>query len=668
MTTSRLSYASSPESDLELSPGPSASLSLGNLPQLVKSSSDPSIATNQDNLDRDRELGDGMPPPYTNPYDHAPHSRRMTVDNKYGFGSSSKGGGGGGGGSGVPGGPLSTAEDAIYGSSTSRPAPPIQQSTPNGPHFGAVPDLPPRIDRASKPANASGAPSTSGSSLPSRNSSSGGTLGRSAQERLFGGKQSSTDALHDLSAHEEYSSRNQLLGLSAAAGGPPDKLRQAGPHAMVNGASTNATAGAGASSLERNPATNTSLDRGGGGGRSGGHHQHPTVAGGSTNTPSKANGSYDSVSSYDSYNTASQLTAQNMRLGPNAPDDLKSVPNTRNGTHPMVPNQAGLGEYGRNPAMNPASDMLLTTARSNYNVHEPLTQRNSGDRSGGGMNLPQRPTNLVLDSPRKHMIETKTDYGKYSRNNSASQADYSKPNKGPSMIGSPGPPPGAMVGGALGNGGAPFKPVPPPKPKNYRPPIGGGGAGSNGSGMHHSGQWDNGEPISPRSPDGFYYPPMASSHYHQGMAHNVPSSPNNGATGSHGPMPPMHPYNPYGVGNGANGNGGGASGGPMYNGNANGSHHSYMGNGGAREQMAMGGASNGYNNNNGNNAQYPYGNTYMHRGNGAGTHGIGNMPALHPSDRHALDLAGSREQRGSAFELYRKPQLGTVVGHHHNIR
>lgn len=65
MTTSRLSYASSPESDLELSPGPSASLSLGNLPQLVKSSSDPSIATNQDNLDRDRELGEGMPPPYT---------------------------------------------------------------------------------------------------------------------------------------------------------------------------------------------------------------------------------------------------------------------------------------------------------------------------------------------------------------------------------------------------------------------------------------------------------------------------------------------------------------------------------------------------------------------------------------------------------------------------
>lgn len=69
MTTSRLSYASSPESDLEMSPGPSSSLSLGNLPQLVKSNSDPSIATNQDNLERDIELnnlGEGMmPPPYT---------------------------------------------------------------------------------------------------------------------------------------------------------------------------------------------------------------------------------------------------------------------------------------------------------------------------------------------------------------------------------------------------------------------------------------------------------------------------------------------------------------------------------------------------------------------------------------------------------------------------
>lgn len=43
----------------------------------------------------------------------------------------------------------------------------------------------------------------------------------------------------------------------------------------------------------------------------------------------------------------------------------------------------------------------------------------------------------------------------------------------------------------------------------------------------------------------------------------------------------------------------------------------------------------------------------------------GNMPQAQHS---SLDLAGSREQRGSAFELYRKPQLGNVPVHHHNIR
>lgn len=48
----------------------------------------------------------------------------------------------------------------------------------------------------------------------------------------------------------------------------------------------------------------------------------------------------------------------------------------------------------------------------------------------------------------------------YSRNNSATQADYAKTPKSPQI-----------------GGGVPFKPVPPPKPKNYRPPIQGGGGG-----------------------------------------------------------------------------------------------------------------------------------------------------------------------------------------------
>lgn len=53
--TSRLSYASSPESDLELSPAPALSGALG-VPSRLKSSSDPSIAT-QDDI--------AAPPPYS---------------------------------------------------------------------------------------------------------------------------------------------------------------------------------------------------------------------------------------------------------------------------------------------------------------------------------------------------------------------------------------------------------------------------------------------------------------------------------------------------------------------------------------------------------------------------------------------------------------------------
>lgn len=66
----------------------------------------------------------------------------------------------------------------------------------------------------------------------------------------------------------------------------------------------------------------------------------------------------------------------------------------------------------------------------------------------------------------------------FSRNNSATQADYIKPPKiaqvGPPPVPAPNqqPPPSA------------FKPVPPPKPKNYRPPMQGS---TNGGG-----QWENG--------------------------------------------------------------------------------------------------------------------------------------------------------------------------------
>lgn len=144
-----------------------------------------------------------------------------------------------------------------------------------------VPDLPPRIDRGSKPPGGAPLPGTPGSSLPSRNSSSlhgNNSMGRSAHERLFGSK--SLDHTDPTLMSDEYATRSSLL--------TPDKRNGNG------------------NSLDR--PNNSSLDR--------------------QKAPKMGNSSYDSVSSYDSYST-SQLTPQTMRLGPNAPDDLKSVPNTK---------------------------------------------------------------------------------------------------------------------------------------------------------------------------------------------------------------------------------------------------------------------------------------------------------------------------------------------------
>lgn len=128
------------------------------------------------------------------------------------------------------------------------------------------------MDRASKPPGLNVTP-TQVLNSNQRSSSSGGTIGRSAQEKLFGTKLPS-DSLDP----DEYGTRGQFS-----------------KRPMGN------------SNADRNQ---NSLDRT------------------KTNTAKPNNGSYDSVSSYDSYNTT-QLSVQNLRLGPNAPDDLKSVPNVK---------------------------------------------------------------------------------------------------------------------------------------------------------------------------------------------------------------------------------------------------------------------------------------------------------------------------------------------------
>lgn len=105
----------------------------------------------------------------------------------------------------------------------------------------------------------------------------------------------------------------------------------------------------------------------------------------------------------------------------------------------LAPNQSNVSDYNRTSGNN---DLLMTPPRgghmhpdrNNFNgklkhwiltdchgvlnvysltgTHDALTPRNSGERNTG-MNIPQRPSNLALESPRKHIIETKTDYGKY---------------------------------------------------------------------------------------------------------------------------------------------------------------------------------------------------------------------------------------------------------------
>lgn len=150
-----------------------------------------------------------------------------------------------------------------------------------------VPELPPRIDRTSKP-NGVTPPSTllpaANSRTPNNSTNNGignGLYSRSAHDRLFGTNNPLVD--NNPTYEDEYNTRISTT---------PDKRNSTG-----NSLDRNQIAG-----VEKNSRT-------------------PIAAG----KPTTNGSSYDSVSSYDSTNTA----MQNLRLGPNAPDDLKSVPNVK---------------------------------------------------------------------------------------------------------------------------------------------------------------------------------------------------------------------------------------------------------------------------------------------------------------------------------------------------
>ncbi|XP_015112181.1 tight junction protein ZO-1 isoform X1 [Diachasma alloeum] len=454
--TSRLSYASSPESDLELSPAPPIPGALGP-PARLKSSSDPSIATQDDTT---------APPPYTSSYQAFEQHKRAQgapTDSKYGFSMSS---------------PMNEQPGLPQ-----YPVQPQTRSPPQGP-----PDLPPRVDRNVKPT----------SQTPR------GTIGRSAADRLL----NKTDSVLDMGNYIN-----------------------ATPHRA------NAT-----SSLER--------------------------------TQPKT-GSYDSMSSYDSYNntngnatyTATGINTSSGRLGPNVPDDLKtgSMPGTQRAHDPY---------------------------RFTRSTAQPINSQDS---------------------------QTRTDYAKYSRTGEHNKVIPTTPGK-PS--------------------GGTYKPVPPPKPKNYRPPqqpivqdeSNGGsmyqhaksysmnashlhnGTENGGNMQRNSGQYYYNIPP-PNRNDGNYL--MNSNHTHN----HTP--PNHSHSLSH-----THPHsNP-----------------PI-------TAHSHSNSVG---QLTLG------HTHNRNTANV---NGHSHSNSHVGTVHPSGGNSGHNREASGLDLAGSREQRGSAFELYRKPPL-----HHHNVR
>lgn len=210
---------------------------------------------------------------FKNPYDHAGvHLRRQTIDNKYKMSSDE-----------LTSEAIATHDSSMLGNNR-EPNARSPLSAMN------APDLPPRIDRGQKP-NGITPPSTllatasrNSLGLNTSNNSSNGIYGRSAHERLFAsGNSSLTKTLAETAPtyEDEYSTR-----------------------IITSADKRNSTT---ASSLERKQMTPL-MDK--------------ALRNSTPNTPSngKTNGSaYDSVSSYDSCNTA----MQNLRLGPNAPDDLK---------------------------------------------------------------------------------------------------------------------------------------------------------------------------------------------------------------------------------------------------------------------------------------------------------------------------------------------------------
>ncbi|XP_013186154.2 tight junction protein ZO-1 isoform X3 [Amyelois transitella] len=265
--------------------------------------------------------------------------------------------------------------------------------------------------------------------------------------------------------------------------------------------------------------------------------------------------SYDGTTTYD-YNGANNGSGVG-RLPPNAPDDLKVAPTVKMDP-PPPPNQnqiAAQQSPQRNSNSHEHNSLDYRNPDSNYSHRTPDYRSPQCSRPPpmNGSSPHQQP--MHARGPSLPSVPT-NDHAKYSgRTNSASQADYS---------------------GRTGAAVPPYKPVPPPKPKHYRPP----------DNVNHP---RNGN-MEPPPGVGRGFPPQYSHQHSLSQPSHRPHNQHNNYQQQNmygGHMPPQSP--PY-------------SGPP--------SHHRAI-----------------------------------------------NLP----HNPHLIDLAGSREQRGSAFELYRKPQ------HMHNL-
>lgn len=215
-----------------------------------------------------------------NPYDQ--NLRRSTIDNKFNFNGKEE---------------LTTEAVATHDSVM------LANSRDSTLLIGAnAPDLPPRIDRTSKPPSNNITPSstllTTASALNAMgmaaNANRNGSFNRSAHGQLFGDAASAslTTTLADTTApiyDDEYSTR-------------------------INPSTPDKRGNLNASSLERKQSTQLINEKA----LRASSSNNPAIG----RTNSSAYDSIHSISSYDSCNAA----MQNLRLGPNAPDDLKSVP------------------------------------------------------------------------------------------------------------------------------------------------------------------------------------------------------------------------------------------------------------------------------------------------------------------------------------------------------